>query len=222
MVPGTPDVLARLLAANTAASRDETWTAFVAAHSRLLLHVARSLGGDHDAAMDRYGQVLEHLRRDDCRRLRAFVADGRSEFSTWLVVVAQRICLDHHRRRYGRSETGEQPGTVAAADRAARRRLVDLVSAELDLDRVGDEALPDPADALATADAYHALEAALSLLAPADRLLVKLRFEDDLPVPEIARQLELPTRFHVYRRLTHVLAALRQALERVGIRSAIA
>jgi RNA polymerase sigma factor (sigma-70 family) len=222
MVPGTPDVLARLLAANAPGSRDDAWTAFVAAHSRLLLHVARSLGGDHDAAMDRYAQVLEHLRRDDFRRLRAFVADGRSEFTTWLVVVAQRICLDHHRHRYGRSGAGQQVATIADDDRAARRRLVDLVSAELDLDLLGDNARPDAADALATADAYEALEAALSLLAPADRLLVKLRFEDDLPIPEIARQLELPTRFHVYRRLTRVLVALRQALEQAGVRDAIA
>ena len=222
MVPGTPDVLARLLAANAPTSRDETWAAFVAAYSRLMLHVARSFGGDHDAAMDRYTQVLERLRQEDCRRLRAFVADGRSEFSTWLVVVAQRICLDHHRHRYGRSDPRQDLAAVPDDERAARRRLVDLVSAELDLDRLGDEGRPDAAETLASGDAYHALEAALSLLAPADRLLVKLRYEDDLAIPEIARQLELPSRFHVYRRLTRVLAALRRALERAGVRDAIA
>jgi RNA polymerase sigma factor (sigma-70 family) len=217
---GTPDVLARLLAPNTLGSGDELWAAFVAAYSRLLLHVCRSLGADHDAAMDRYAHLLGHLRRDDCRRLRAYVADGRSEFTTWLVVVAQRICLDHYRQQYGRPERNARIAG-ASADRAARRKLVDLVSAELDLDRLSDGRV-DPADALVTGDVYCALEAALSLLPPAERLLVKLRFEDDLPIPEIARQLGLPTRFHVYRRLTRALSALRGALEDAGIRDAIA
>jgi DNA-directed RNA polymerase specialized sigma subunit len=47
--------------------------------------------------------------------------------------------------------------------------------------------------------------------------LLKLRFEDDLPVAEIAENLGLPTRFHVYRRLSSVLEKLRLELRRSGI-----
>ena len=220
MVSGTPDVLSRLLAANTPAGREDTWAAFVAAHSRLILHVARSLGGDHDAAMDRYARILEQLRRDDCHRLRAFAADGRSEFSTWLVVVAQRICLDHHRHLYGRSRPATDTG--AATDHVARRRLVDLVAADVDLDSLADARQPEAADAIDAADVSVLLDDALATLSPADRLLIKLRFEDDLPMPEIARQLGFPTRFHAYRRLTRVLADLRPAVQRVVMRDAIA
>ena len=61
--------------------------------------------------------------------------------------------------------------------------------------------------------------AASALLDPVDRLLVKLRYEDELAIPEIARVLELPSRFHVYRRLDRVLVQLRGALEGVGVRS---
>jgi DNA-directed RNA polymerase specialized sigma subunit len=64
---------------------------------------------------------------------------------------------------------------------------------------------------------HRALASALATLEPRDRLLIKLRFEDGLPMPEIAQQLRLPTRFHAYRRLTEVLGSLRQALERGGI-----
>jgi RNA polymerase sigma factor (sigma-70 family) len=221
MVSGSPDLLSRLLAASTAASRDDAWAAFVAAHSRLILHVARSLGGDHDAAMDRYARILEQLRRDDCHRLRAFAADGRSEFTTWLVVVAQRICLDHHRHLYGRSRPTTDAG-AAGADHVARRRLVDLVAADLDLDSLADPRQPEAADAIDAADVSVLLDDALATLSPADRLLIKLRFEDDLPMPEIARQLGFPTRFHAYRRLTRVLADLRPAVQRVVMRDAIA
>jgi RNA polymerase sigma factor (sigma-70 family) len=169
--------------------------------------------------MDRYACVLEQLRSDDFRRLRAYVADGRSEFSTWLVVVAQRICLDHQRARYGR---------LRAADRdprcdeewVARRRLVDLISADVDLSSLGDGSTPDAEDRVRLADLYHALDSALALLPPRDRLLVKLRFEDDVPMPEIARDLGFPSRFHAYRRLTRVLSDLRAQLERGGVREA--
>src|SRR5687767_7154675 len=40
------------------------------------------LGGDHDDAMDRFTYPLEQLRRDDFRRLRAYVASDYSQFST--------------------------------------------------------------------------------------------------------------------------------------------
>src|SRR6266850_3361808 len=115
--------LIRLLTAPDPPTRDAAWDAFVATHSRLLIHTARSLNRDHDAAMDGYAYVLEALREGDYRRLRAYTADGRSKFSTWLVVVARRLCLDFHRQRYGRAR---DTGTEAKEARAARRRLVDL------------------------------------------------------------------------------------------------
>jgi RNA polymerase sigma factor (sigma-70 family) len=166
--------------------------------------------------MDRYAYILEQLRSDNFRRLRAFVADGRSEFSTWLVVVAQRICLDHYRHQYGRNRH-----LANADDRdedvAARRRLVDLIGADVDLSTLSDSRVADQDEALRVADIYAALETVLEQLDPSERLLLKLRFEDDLPVAEIAHNLSLPTRFHVYRRLATVLERLRRELGRSGI-----
>ncbi len=170
--------------------------------------------------MDRYTCVLEELRANDFRRLRAYVADGRSEFSTWLVVVAQRICLDHRRKRYGRFRAGDGASSEHEEVWIARRRLVDLLSADVDLSTFADGQAIDPENRVRVADLYHALESALALLDPHDRLLVKLRFEDDLPMPEVARNLGYRTRFHAYRRLSHVLEELRRALESTGIREA--
>ena len=210
-----PAALVGLVGAIGPASSESAWVQFIESHNKLLLHVARSLGGDHDAAMDRYAYILEQLRSDNFRRLRAFVADGRSEFSTWLVVVAQRICLDHYRHRYGRSR--HLPNAEERdEDAAARRRLVDLIGADIDLSALGDNRVPDQEEALRVADIYAALESVLEQLNPSDRLLLKLRFEDDLPVTEIADGMGLPTRFHVYRRLAAVLERLRQELRRSG------
>src|SRR5260370_20101216 len=64
MAAALPFELSRLFQAPDGPARDDAWANFVAAHSRLLLHVARSLSPDHDAAMDGYTYVLERLRED--------------------------------------------------------------------------------------------------------------------------------------------------------------
>ena len=221
MPPGSPpSALTRLLQASDPAARESAWSDFVLTYSRLLLHVSRSLGGDHDAGMDRYACILEELRADDLRRLRTYLADGRSEFTTWLVVVAQRICLDHLRRRYGRQRDAAGDSGAHDQEWAARRRLVDLLSADVDLASLSNGGSADADERVRVADLYSALESALTLLEPRDRLLLKLRFEDDLSVPELVRSLGFPTRFHLYRRLSHVLKDLRSALERSGVREA--
>lgn len=209
-----PQELQRLLDAGDAAARERAWEAFLSAHSRLLLHIARRLSSDRDAAMDAFTGVLDGLRLDDYRRLRAYAADGRSKFSTWLVVVAQRLCLDWHRHRYGRARDAASAERDA---RAGRRRLADLVAEDVEPDRLSDPAVPDHAAALQAQDLSRALLAARHELPPSDQLLLTLRFDDELSVSEIARILGWPTPFHVYRRLNTVFAALRRSLRRRGV-----
>lgn len=220
MPSALPVALGQLFDASDPAAREAGWEAFIGSHTKLLLHVARSFGGDQDAVMDRYTYLLEQLRRDDFRRLRSYAATERSEFSTWLVVVAQRIYLDHHRQRYGRVRAQATESPVPDEERNARRRLVDLISAELDLGTIVDPNGLPADEALRAGELHRILVAALNTLMPADRLLIKLRFEDDLSMPEVARTLEFPTRFHAYRRLTQALAELRLALQRHGVRDA--
>lgn len=205
-----PPELARLLEAADPASREQAWDDFVAAYSRLLLHTARSVAHDHDAAMDAYTQVLEGLRADECRRLRAYQTVAHAKFTTWLVVVARRLCLDHRRIRYGR-----QPEAGADA-RPLRRRLADMLAEQLDVAdvRASDE---DAAAVIEADELRRLLEACSSALDPADRLLLKLRFEDDLPARAIAEVLGFASAFHVYRRLDKVTAALRDCLRRRGV-----
>ena len=117
-----PAELAALLQARDAESRERAWGKFLDRYSRLILHGARSLGSDYDAVMDRYTLIVEQLRDGDFRRLRSYVADGRGKFTTWLTVVVRRICLDHHRQRYGRAREGVRTQVEGAQGRAARRR----------------------------------------------------------------------------------------------------
>jgi RNA polymerase sigma factor (sigma-70 family) len=208
-----PVELSRLFAPADAAARDTAWDGFTTAYSRLLLHTARSVTSDHDSAMDAYAYLLEQLRADDFKRLRAYTADGRGKFTTWLVVVVRRLCLDFRRQRYGRSRNDTSDDGAA---RALRRRLVDMVAAPHDPDQIPASG-NDPAAAALSDDLGRILESALAGLTPRDRLLLKLRYEDDLPAREIAGLLGMPTPFHVYRRINALLTQMRSTLRARGV-----
>ena len=66
-----------------------------------------------------------------------------------------------------------------------------------------------------------ALDSVLGTLDPADRLLIKLRFEDDLSAREIALVLQMPSAFHVYRRLAVVYTSLRRWLMARGVENSV-
>ena len=211
--------MSRLLDAADPAAREAAWKAFLETHSRLLLHTARTLGRDYDATMDTYAYLLDRLRRDDFQRLRAYVSDERTKFTTWLVVVARRLCLDHLRERYGRPTEGDASARGREA-RHVRRQLVDLLAEELDASSLTAHATADnPETRLRADELSRALTTALGGLEARDRLLLKLRFEDGLPAREIAGIMGFATPFHVYRRLNTVLAGLQAALRRRGIES---
>jgi RNA polymerase sigma factor (sigma-70 family) len=215
MPQGAPPELAAVLRARTAPELDRAWGSFVSRVTPLLLHVCRSLGGGHDAAMDRYARVVEGLRESDFQRLRAFVARPDARFTTWLVVVARRLCLEHERRRLGRTRTDRPAGDKLEI--RFRRRLALGLATDADVTTVAGSDDADPSKGLEGDERLAALLATVAQLAPKDRLLLQLRFEADYTAAEIARALDLSTPFHVYRRLRTVLATLRTALRARGI-----
>lgn len=221
---GLPDEVRALLSAGDDAAEAEAWSAFLDSYSRLILHIARKSCSDRDAAMDRYTYVLEQLRKDDFARLRAYEADDRARFSTWLAVVVRRLCTDFYRRKYGRYESTESTGAEnpggastdsAELTRRARRRLVDLVGEAVDIELLGDHR-KDPERGVRLRELRDALTRAMGGLEPRDRLLLAMRFADDRSARIIAEAMDYPSQFHVYRRLKKVLATLRSDLEDHG------
>jgi RNA polymerase sigma factor (sigma-70 family) len=211
-----PFELDAILRAPDSEARTAAWERLVARHSRLLLAVARSFGGGRDEAMERYAYLLEKLSESDHHRLRAFRADGRASFTTWLTVAARRLCLDHLRSRYGRTRPTQAPDRAAVL-RRLRRRLADSAGAEVDTDLLVDGDAASAEGEAIRRERDQRLHAELARLPASDRLLLALRFEDDLSAAKIAGFVGLPTAFHVYRRLNAILAALRSALESQGI-----
>ena len=209
-----PDVLpielTQLLAASTEESRDAAWAHFVDAHHKLLLHVARTTARDHDAAMDAYVFILDRLRENDFRRLRTYAAIRRSTITTWLVVVAKRLCVDFARARYGRLDRGKE--SALPEHKVERRRLIDLAGEEIDIALVADPSERTPETEYDAAALLESLRRAIAALEPQDRLVLALRFEDGLTAEQIAATLEMPSAFHVYRRLNRIVAALRRRM----------
>jgi len=214
MTDPPPDPLQALLACNDDLDRERAWSAFLDAHSALILHVARSLGGNHDAVMDRYLHVIQALRDDDCRRLRAYSADARGRFASWLLVVARRLCFDQHRARYGRPQS---EADASVARRGERRQLVDLVGSEMQVEWLEASGEGSPEEECRRRELRNTLEGALAQLSAGERLLLRLRFEDGVSVPEIARLMGEAAPFAMYRRLDKVLARLRTALTAAGV-----
>jgi RNA polymerase sigma factor (sigma-70 family) len=202
-----PAELTALLGATDEIVREEAWVSFVERYSRLMLHTACARSRKYDGVMERYAYVLDQLRRDDFRRLRRFAAEGASSFSTWLVVVVRRLCVDYHRQRYGRA--GDEEST--------RRQLEDLVSREEDLATLPDLSRSTITREFTARERHDVLERVLGRLDSTDRLLLRLRFEEGMTAREIAQVPGFQSQAQVYRRLEALLGKLRAELERAGI-----
>jgi RNA polymerase sigma factor (sigma-70 family) len=207
--------LALLLRAPALDVREAAWDRLIAGHTRLLLAVARSFGGDADEAMERYAFILGKCRERDCRRLRAFDVTGRASFATWLTVAARRLCIDHERARHGRRRVASQADALEPRP-SGRRPLLQAIASELDVELMPDEGA-SPDDATLRSERLACLQDALARLTARERLLLALRFDDGLSASRIAGVLGSPTVFHVYRQLNGALGSLRSMLVTRGI-----
>ena len=211
-----PFELSQLLRAADSSSRLAAWEDLIGRHTRLLLAVSRSFSGSHDAAMERYTYILDKLREDDFRRLRTFEETSGARFSTWLTVTARHLCLDHLRTVYGRHRESAKPQRTYPL-RGIRRALADSIGPDVDVERIVDEQSPSLVAQTVVGERDEALRVALTQLTSRERLLLALRYEDDLSAARIASIVGLPTPFHVYRQLNTILSKLRYTLESRGV-----
>jgi RNA polymerase sigma factor for flagellar operon FliA len=107
---------------------------------------------------------------------------------------------------------------AATLPRSCRRRLVGDESLE---NRPANDPTPDAvaearAESTRASSAMTHLTRAIAALPPADALVLKLRFEDGLPIVDIARALGMQAK-PLYRRIERVLRRIRIDLEAQGL-----
>ncbi len=258
--PGIAQLLQRL------ASQDspEAWGQFLTDYAPLIYDVIQSFEQDQDLAGDCFLFVCEKLCQNQFRRMRRFNPRGPARFSTWLRVVVRNLCLDWHRKEFGRQQIFQTIARLAPLDQeifkavyhqnlsaqdccfrlAGRHAGLTMTGVEDSLSRIRQALTPrqlwllqsrrprveaieseqeesgkqiaDPArdpEALAVAkEQESALESALMKLEVEERLLLKLRFEQELTLSEVARLVNLKDAQTVDRRIGDILNKLRKQL----------
>ncbi len=246
----------------------DAWAAFLESYSALILQVVHSFERDPDHVSDCFLFVCEQLSRKRFRRLRSFRPQGRARFSTWLRAVVRNLCLDWHRKEFGRHRVLQSVARLPALEQDLFRGLyqqglsLDEAFAQLRISYSGltgtqlDEAekrirdrlslrqlwllsrrlprvvplvhgpdqtelnlqqeMPDPGPSPETladfGERQAALSEALSRLSARDRLLVRLRFEQELTLHEVARIARLGDAQRADRKLREILERLRKEM----------
>ena len=240
----------------------EAWDLFLHDYGSLILQIVRRFEHNADQVSDCFQFVCEQLSRDRFRRLRKFKPQGPARFSTWLRAVVRNLCLDWHRKQFGRRRVFRSISRLSAFDQEVFRCVYERdVSVEETMlllqpsfpdvtakrmaesrERIEQELtvnqrwrlgarfaqgasgaaatfgspleIPDPRpdpEARALLEEKRAtLGRALACLSKGERLLVRLRFEQDLTLEQVAKVLGLGNAQRADRKIKEILTRLRE------------
>ena len=98
-----PDTsVAALLKDLDSSNSEEAWAQFLSDYAAHIYQVIRHFESDSDNAADCFQFVCEQLIENRSRRLRKFKGEGAATFVTWLRAVVRNLCIDWHRKQFGR------------------------------------------------------------------------------------------------------------------------
>ena len=247
---------------------EEAWRLFLDEYAALVLQVVKHIERDPDFVPDCFQFVCEQLTAKSFQRLKKFQPDGPAVFSTWLRAVVRNLCLDWHRKRFGRFRLFKSISRLSGFDQEVFRHLYErqlpiddafqalrsiyptLTHAQLvessarisssltakqsrllaarmshqaprtDADPVHAAArevvldpAPNPEVVALQNERVQSLRQALRGLTPRDRLLIRLRYEQELTLEQVAGLLDLGNAQRVERQIKTVLARLREGMK---------
>jgi RNA polymerase sigma factor (sigma-70 family) len=94
--------VARLLQRMNSADAGAAWVEFIDSYAQVIMNTARQFEFEQDRGNECFLFVCEKLNDDGFRRLLKFNTRGTAKFRTWLGSVVFNLCVDWHRREYGR------------------------------------------------------------------------------------------------------------------------
>jgi len=259
--------IARLIRGLGSRNAEHAWSEFLQLHASLIFQVVRLFEQDEDHASDCFLFVCEQLSRRRFRRLRKFRPDGPAKFETWLRAVIRNLCLDWHRKEFGRHRifrsiaslptleqevfhcvyrTGFSPEYALAwlvprfpqLTRESLQACIDRIDAALTprqrwllnvhsgrlatrgLEEIENGLIAPAIDTPASPETQAALQQqrerlsrALEKLSAGERLMLRLRFEEDLTLEQIARLFKLADAQTADRRIRELLERARKEME---------
>jgi hypothetical protein len=95
--------IAKLLRELGSADAGAAWMDFLDRYSALIMNSACQFVCQQERVNECFGYVCEHPSDDGFRRLLKFSVNGKAKFRTWLGSVVLRLCVDWHRKEFGRA-----------------------------------------------------------------------------------------------------------------------
>lgn len=101
------------------------WLEFLERYSPLIMHVASQFEYEQDRINECFLYACEQLNDNGFRRLLKFDTAGKAQFRVWLGAVVFNLCVDWHRREYGRATVLPAIAALPAFDQAVYRMVVE-------------------------------------------------------------------------------------------------
>jgi len=114
-----------LLQALNSVDPGPAWAKFLDRYSTLIMKTARQFEYSQDRSTDCYLFVCEQLSDQGFRRLLKFDTGGTAKFKTWLGAVVFNLCVDWHRRQFGRATLLPAISALPAFDQAVYRLVIE-------------------------------------------------------------------------------------------------
>jgi RNA polymerase sigma factor (sigma-70 family) len=104
-------------------NQQDAWDEFLSEYSTPIYQVVRHFEADPDKAADCFQFVCEQLIDRRSSRLKKFRGEGSATFTTWLRAIVRNLCIDWHRKQFGRQRLFSSVTQLPVFDRQVFRMV---------------------------------------------------------------------------------------------------
>lgn len=116
---------AKLLQGLASLDPGPAWVEFLDRYSKVIVSAANQFEYRQDRIDECFLFVCEQLSDNGFRRLLKFNVQGKARFRTWLGAVVFNLCVDWHRREFGRATLTPAIAALPAFDQSVYRLVVE-------------------------------------------------------------------------------------------------
>jgi len=117
--------IAELLHRLSSVDAGPAWVEFLDRHAQLIMNTANQFEYQQDRVDECFIFVCEKLNDDGFRRLLNFNTTGTAKFRTWLGTVVFNLCVDWHRKEFGRVSLLPAISALPAFDQSVYRLVIE-------------------------------------------------------------------------------------------------